>query len=74
MKDNTLSRWCELLAPDGMEIVEYLDELKQWWKKSYGHELNYKIACPLLADMFARMDSVLAGMWAGISHALDFYA
>jgi len=61
VETGTLSPMCTLLGEDGLLIMEFYDDLKQWWQKSYGMELNYRMACPLLADIFAVMDSVAAG-------------
>jgi hypothetical protein len=43
----------------------FRSELKQWWKKSYGYELNYLITCALLAEMLKNMDDAIAGMGGG---------
>jgi hypothetical protein len=43
----------------------FRSELKQWWKKSYGYELNYLIACALLAEMLKNMDDAIVGMGGG---------
>lgn len=55
-----ISQWCRLLGEKGLRIMEYHDDLKQWWRKGYGHPLNYHMACPLLSDMFSRVDDALA--------------
>eukprot|EP00123_Amoebidium_parasiticum_P011842 comp20932_c0_seq1/m.27957 comp20932_c0_seq1/g.27957 ORF comp20932_c0_seq1/g.27957 comp20932_c0_seq1/m.27957 type:complete len:500 (-) comp20932_c0_seq1:33-1532(-) len=59
--DRKTSPWCELIGEQGLRIMEYHDDLKQWWKKGYGHDTNYKMACTLLSDMFSRIDAKFAG-------------
>eukprot|EP00124_Ichthyophonus_hoferi_P005339 Ihof_evm2s750 gene=Ihof_evmTU2s750 len=45
------SQWCEVLGLEGVQIMEYYDDLKQWYLKGYGNSLNYNIACPLVDDI-----------------------
>eukprot|EP01094_Clydonella_sp_ATCC50884_P006372 TRINITY_DN1549_c1_g2_i3.p1 TRINITY_DN1549_c1_g2~~TRINITY_DN1549_c1_g2_i3.p1 ORF type:complete len:499 (-),score=135.98 TRINITY_DN1549_c1_g2_i3:135-1631(-) len=53
------SHFCELFEPENALLMEYGDDLKVYWQKSYGHTLNYAIACPLY-------DSVLGGMRSAV--------
>ncbi|XP_063934689.1 multiple inositol polyphosphate phosphatase 1-like [Zophobas morio] len=46
-----LSTWCEFLTVENLYVLEFHEDLKHWWKKSYAYEANYKIAAPLLEDL-----------------------
>eukprot|EP01134_Creolimax_fragrantissima_P007601 CFRG7601T1 len=54
--EGTLSPWCKFLGEDGLQVLEYHDDLKQWWVKSYGHVINYRIACPLLHSIVDQLE------------------
>ena len=44
---NTTTSVCSLFEEEDMETLEYLEDLKHWYKKSYGMPLNAKMVCPL---------------------------
>eukprot|EP00124_Ichthyophonus_hoferi_P002271 Ihof_evm6s148 gene=Ihof_evmTU6s148 len=58
--EHDTSKWCYLLGERGMQIMDYHDDLKQWWIKGPGAKINYEISCSLLADMFKHIDDRLA--------------
>ena len=33
------------------QVLEYAQDLQQWYKSSYGSDINTDIACPLIQDM-----------------------
>jgi len=35
--------------------------LQQYYKVGYGYPINYKISCPLIADMFHHLDNTVLG-------------
>ncbi|KAG9345998.1 hypothetical protein JZ751_007813 [Albula glossodonta] len=35
---------------------EYANDLKQYWKRGYGHDINRKSSCTLFHDVFSRLD------------------
>ncbi|XP_013406197.1 multiple inositol polyphosphate phosphatase 1 [Lingula anatina] len=51
------SHWCDVLNLEDLHVLDYLDDLKQYWKKSYGYVVNYAQSCPLLADIIHTLDS-----------------
>ncbi|CAL8077907.1 unnamed protein product [Calicophoron daubneyi] len=53
--DETLSPWCEFFTPYHVDVLEYLLDLKHFWKKSYAYELNYVQACPLVSEMIDQL-------------------
>ncbi|XP_014224945.1 multiple inositol polyphosphate phosphatase 1-like [Trichogramma pretiosum] len=50
------SPWCDLLSINDLNVLEYAEDLKYYWKDSYGYKLNYEQACPALHDMFTFFD------------------
>ncbi|XP_057666688.1 multiple inositol polyphosphate phosphatase 1 isoform X1 [Diorhabda carinulata] len=45
------SPWCAFFSLDNLKVLEYGQDLKSYWQDGYGHELNYKQACPAIKDM-----------------------
>lgn len=43
--------WCSIFEEDDLDIVEYLYDIKNYWKRGYGHEISYKISCLLLKNL-----------------------
>ncbi|XP_066521443.1 multiple inositol polyphosphate phosphatase 1b [Hoplias malabaricus] len=50
------SPWCNLLDKMDAEVLEYKNDLKQYWKRGYGHDINCKSSCYLFHDLFKRLD------------------
>lgn len=38
------------------QIMEYANDLKQFWKRGYGHDINKKSSCVLFHDLFNRLE------------------
>lgn len=36
--------------------MEYAGDLKEFWKRGYGYDINSKASCVLLHDLFDRLD------------------
>ena len=55
--DSADASWCALFEQADLKVLEYLSDLKLYWERSYGREINYKMACPLyveITDSFER--------------------
>ncbi|XP_076141466.1 multiple inositol polyphosphate phosphatase 1a [Alosa pseudoharengus] len=48
--------WCQLFDEVDAKVIEYATDLKQYWKRSYGHDINSKSSCALFHDLFRRLD------------------
>ncbi|KTG39637.1 hypothetical protein cypCar_00023447 [Cyprinus carpio] len=57
---NLNSPWCQLYDEVDAQVLEYAGDLKQYWKRSYGYEINSKSSCILFHDLFHRLDQVVA--------------
>ncbi|XP_036402885.1 multiple inositol polyphosphate phosphatase 1-like [Megalops cyprinoides] len=52
------SPWCRLFDETDAQVLEYASDLKQYWKRGYGHEINQKSSCSLFHDVFNRLDRI----------------
>lgn len=52
------SPWCQLFNETDALVLEYKNDLKQYWKRGYGHDINRKSSCVLFHDLFNRMEQV----------------
>nr|CAH8863198.1 unnamed protein product [Trichobilharzia regenti] len=52
---DNISPWCKLLTPSDIPVWEYSADLKHYWLKSYGYDLNYIQSCPLLGEMLTQI-------------------
>ncbi|KAM6997668.1 multiple inositol polyphosphate phosphatase 1-like [Tautogolabrus adspersus] len=50
------SPWCRLFDEVDAKVMEYANDLKQFWKRGYGHDINSKSSCILFHDVFSRLD------------------
>ncbi|XP_053368204.1 multiple inositol polyphosphate phosphatase 1b isoform X1 [Clarias gariepinus] len=50
------SPWCNLLDELDAQVLEYKNDLKQYWKRGYGYDINRKSSCVLFHDLFRRLD------------------
>ncbi|MGH0115490.1 UNVERIFIED_CONTAM: hypothetical protein FKN15_024820 [Acipenser sinensis] len=56
---NLKSPWCQLFDQEDAKVLEYANDLKQYWKRGYGHEINSKSSCTLFHDLFRRLDKAV---------------
>ncbi|CAL1543260.1 unnamed protein product [Lymnaea stagnalis] len=61
------SPWCSLLDEKDMEVLEYLGDLKHYYKNSYGYNITCDQSCPLIAEIFLTMDEVITEIENGDS-------
>ncbi|XP_036392752.1 multiple inositol polyphosphate phosphatase 1b [Megalops cyprinoides] len=53
---NVSSPWCNLFDEMDAKVLEYANDLKQYWKRGHGHDINRKSSCTLFHDVFSRLD------------------
>ena len=51
------SPWCAAFLPEHVNILEYLEDLKYYYKASYGSDLNLNIMCAAVKDMVKNLRS-----------------
>nr|XP_006121518.1 multiple inositol polyphosphate phosphatase 1 [Pelodiscus sinensis] len=57
---NVNSPWCSLFNEDDAQVLEYLNDLKQYWKRGYGYDINSRSSCILFQDIFKHFDRAIA--------------
>ncbi|XP_048843450.1 multiple inositol polyphosphate phosphatase 1b [Brienomyrus brachyistius] len=50
------SAWCNLFDESDAQVLEYKNDLKQYWKRGYGYDINRKSSCTLFHDIFTRLN------------------
>ncbi|KAI3365135.1 hypothetical protein L3Q82_010103 [Scortum barcoo] len=50
------SPWCFLFDEEDAKVLEYLSDLKQYWKRSHGHAISSLSSCPLFHHVFRTLD------------------
>eukprot|EP00066_Takifugu_rubripes_P002238 XP_003964038.1 PREDICTED: multiple inositol polyphosphate phosphatase 1 isoform X1 [Takifugu rubripes] len=59
------SPWCRLFDQVDAQIMEYANDLKQFWKRGYGHDINSKSSCILFHDLFSRLEKAVSDHKSG---------
>jgi len=54
---DTADQWCSVFSSDDVRVLEFYDDLSNYYRKGYGHQINYLVASPLLADIINNMKS-----------------
>ncbi|XP_062927691.1 multiple inositol polyphosphate phosphatase 1-like isoform X1 [Mobula hypostoma] len=54
-----VSPWCDLFDKEDVEVLEYMADLKQYWKRSYGYEINGLSSHKLFQNIFQYMDQTI---------------
>uniref|UniRef100_M4AEV6 Multiple inositol-polyphosphate phosphatase 1a n=1 Tax=Xiphophorus maculatus TaxID=8083 RepID=M4AEV6_XIPMA len=54
------SPWCLLVDEDDAKVMEYASDLKEFWKRGYGHDINSKSSCLLFHDLFSRLEKAVS--------------
>jgi len=49
--ENRSDHFCTLFDREDMEILEYADDLKEFYRKANGFEINYRMSCLLITEM-----------------------
>uniref|UniRef100_A0A672J5A1 Multiple inositol polyphosphate phosphatase 1 n=1 Tax=Salarias fasciatus TaxID=181472 RepID=A0A672J5A1_SALFA len=53
------SPWCRLFDEVDAQVMEYANDLKQFWKRGYGYDINSKSSCVLFHDVFTRLEKAV---------------
>ncbi|XP_042718591.1 multiple inositol polyphosphate phosphatase 1 isoform X1 [Lagopus leucura] len=56
---NVTSPWCSLFSEEDAKVLEYLNDLKQYWKRGYGYDINSRSSCILFQDIFQQLDKAV---------------
>ncbi|XP_061563957.1 multiple inositol polyphosphate phosphatase 1b [Cololabis saira] len=50
------SPWCLLFEERDAQVLEFLSDLQQYWKRSHGHAITGLSSCPLFHHVFRTLD------------------
>lgn len=53
-----LSPWCAIFSKEELMVLEYAEDLEDYYKRGYGHEINSRLGCPPLRDLFQHFELV----------------
>ncbi|XP_041364504.1 multiple inositol polyphosphate phosphatase 1-like [Gigantopelta aegis] len=56
------SPWCDMFDEEDAKVIEYLSDLKHYYKNGYGYDIIREQSCPLVADMFGIMDDAISAL------------
>ncbi|KAJ7324189.1 hypothetical protein JRQ81_017209 [Phrynocephalus forsythii] len=56
---NVNSPWCSLFSTEDAKVLEYLNDLKQYWKRAFGYDINSRSSCNLFQDIFKHLDQAV---------------
>ncbi|XP_060942833.1 multiple inositol polyphosphate phosphatase 1-like [Limanda limanda] len=50
------SPWCQLFDEEDAKVMEYASDLREFWKRGHGYDINRKSSCILFQDVFRRLN------------------
>lgn len=53
--------FCTVFSKNNLQVLEYMEDLKYYYDYSNGNDLNKRLACPLVSDMFSRFRDIAEG-------------
>ncbi|XP_020656965.3 multiple inositol polyphosphate phosphatase 1 [Pogona vitticeps] len=56
---NINSPWCSLFNIEDAKVLEYLNDLKQYWKRAYGYPIDSRSSCNLFQYIFKHLDQAV---------------
>ncbi|KAF8796159.1 Multiple inositol polyphosphate phosphatase 1 like protein [Argiope bruennichi] len=49
---NNSDAWCSVFSNDDLRVLEFNDDIDDYYKDAYGNDVNYKQACPIARYIF----------------------
>ncbi|XP_055948906.1 multiple inositol polyphosphate phosphatase 1-like isoform X2 [Argiope bruennichi] len=49
---NNSDAWCSVFSKDDLRVLEFNDDIDDYYKDAYGNDVNYKQACPIARYIF----------------------
>lgn len=46
------SPWCAVFTPEDLKLLDFREDLDDFYKDAYGSDLNWQQACPIAQDLF----------------------
>lgn len=61
---NEQSKWCTAFDKEDLQVLEYAEDLLQYYEGGYGiADYNAQLGCPLVADLYTKLENVVNGMY-----------
>ncbi|KAJ3608220.1 hypothetical protein NHX12_025270 [Muraenolepis orangiensis] len=60
-----LTPWCHLFDLQDARVLEYKNDLKQYWKRGHGHSISSRASCVLFHDLFTRLELAVQNLRLG---------
>ncbi|XP_046849483.1 multiple inositol polyphosphate phosphatase 1-like [Xenia sp. Carnegie-2017] len=52
-------KWCSIFDDSDLDVIEYMYDLKNYWKRGYGFEINYQMSCLLLKNITESIENAI---------------
>lgn len=52
-----LSKWCTVFDKTDLRLLEYAEDIHILYKSGYGSDYNPKLGCPIVGDLYQRIES-----------------
>ena len=62
-------QWCSVLDNMDLDVIEYLYDLKNYWKRGYGYKINYEMSCLLLRNLTESIEQTINSLETSDSYA-----
>ncbi|XP_034464831.1 multiple inositol polyphosphate phosphatase 1-like [Hippoglossus hippoglossus] len=59
------SPWCQLFDEEDAKVMEYASDLREFWKRGHGYDINRKSSCILFHDVFRRLNHAASANESG---------
>lgn len=46
------SPWCAVFTEEDLKVIEFHEDLDDFYKDSFGYDINWQQACPVAQDLF----------------------
>ena len=53
---------CSILHDSELDIIEYMYDIKNYWKRGYGYKINYEMSCLLLKNLTESIENVVESL------------
>lgn len=70
---NGSSQWCSIFEEDELDLVEYLYDVKNYWKRGYGYKINYNMSCLLLKNLTESVRNAVEAKRENSTHPLAIF-
>ncbi|XP_028398682.1 multiple inositol polyphosphate phosphatase 1-like [Dendronephthya gigantea] len=59
---------CSILHDSELDIIEYMYDIKNYWKRGYGYKINYDMSCLLLKNLTESIENVVKSLGTSVAY------